>query len=86
MLIRDFSPYLYQKCPERGLLRADIVLISGSHRAPIGLLSAYNGVDRISIGYNEFIVTLSVGLREDSVKTSWSIVTLPLRDRGSSVV
>ena len=82
MLILDVSPYLYQKCPERGYS----VLISGSHRAPIGLLSAYNGVDRISIGYNEFIVTLSVGLREDSVKTSWSIVTLPLRDRGSSVV
>ena len=59
MLIPDFSPYLYKKCPERGYS----VLISGSRRAAIGLLLAYNGVDLISIGYIEFIVTLSVGLR-----------------------
>jgi len=47
--------------PDRVKMYADRVPID------IGILSAYNGADRITIGHNEFIVTLSVGLREDSV-------------------
>lgn len=57
--------------PTTTVLCADIGFLSGSYQHTTVQIASPSAI-------MIFIVTLSVGLSEDSVKTSWSIVTFPL--------